>query len=514
MNHSRNSRLALVSLGMVVLSLVVLSLLAPNLPGSGPARLQAEEVGDRWGTEEREREYYPLVNIPLPKDTVIEAGAFAVLPDQRVAVGTRHGEIYLIDGVDAAKPNPTFHRFASGLDEIFGLTWHDNGFRVTQSCELTRVTDSNGDGVADRFTTISDAWGYANYHEYAFGSKLDADGNQFVALGLSESYYSHALNRGFILKVAADGKTTAFASGLRSPGGIGFDEHRALFYIESQGPWNCSCSLKAVSPGSFHGHPASFTWYKHAPELGPTPEMPNSGTRIVTERKRVPQLTPYAVIFPYIRMGRSITAFSVDKTGGKFGPFENQLFLGDYTQSIVMRATTEQVNGVWQGACYPFREGLSTGILSVEFTPGGKLLCGGTNRGWPVRGIKPFALERLEWSGKMPFEIKRITIEPDGFRVTFTKPVEAVTGSSPESYQLSAFTHPYHAGYGGPEVDRQTPTVTSVTLADDGLSARLALDKLDRGFVYEFDLARLRSRERDELLHRQAYYTVNEIPAR
>ena len=98
--------------------------------------LRAEEVGERWGTEEREREYYPIVNIPLPKDTVIEAGAFAVLPDRRIAVGTRHGEIYLIDGVDAAKPTPSFHRFATGLDEIFGLTWKDNAFRVTQSCEL------------------------------------------------------------------------------------------------------------------------------------------------------------------------------------------------------------------------------------------------------------------------------------------------------------------------------------------------------------------------------------------
>ena len=239
--------------------------------------LRAEEVGERWGTEEREREYYPIVNIPLPKDTVIEAGAFTVLPDRRIAVGTRHGEIYLIDGVDAPKPNPSFHRFATGLDEIFGLTWKDNAFRVTQSCELTRVSDANGDGVADRFETISDAWGYANYHEYAFGSKLDAEGNQFVSLGLSESYYSHALNRGFIMKVAPDGKTTAFASGLRSPGGIGHDEHGALFYVESQGPWNCSCSLKAVSQNSFRGHPASFNWYPFSPELGSVPETPKSG---------------------------------------------------------------------------------------------------------------------------------------------------------------------------------------------------------------------------------------------
>ncbi|MCY2985298.1 MAG: hypothetical protein NTY15_16855 [Planctomycetota bacterium] len=474
--------------------------------------IAAEEVGQRWGTEEREREFYPIVNIPIPKDMVIEAGAFTLLPDRRVAVGTRHGEIYVIDGIDDAKPNPSFHLYATGLDEIFGLLYKDNAFYVTQSCELTRVSDTRNEGRANRFETISDAWGYANYHEYAFGSKFDADGNVFVSLGLSNSYDSFALFRGFVMKVSPEGKTTAFASGLRSPGGIGPNEHGSLFYIESQGPWNCSCSLKAVTQGSFHGHPASFNSYQYAPELGPVPETPKSGTRIVTEKERVKQLKPYAVIFPYIKMGRSITGFTVNQTQGKFGPFEDQMFLGDYTQSVLMRATTEQVNGVWQGACYPFREGLSTGILNVEFTANGNLLCGGTNRGWPVRGMKAFALERLDWSGKMPFEIKKITIEPDGFQVAFTKPVEKTTGSNPASYAVTTFTHPYHGGYGGPEIEQTTPKIESVALAEDGLSAKLVLDKLTRGYVYHFDLVSLRSSEAEELLHRNAYYTVNEIP--
>ena len=501
MNHLNNSRIGLQYCLLLTLCFWV-----------GGAR--AEEVGQRWGTESREREYYPIVSIPLPKDIVIEAGAFANLPDHRIAVGTRHGEIYIIDGIDAKKPNPSIHLYATGLDEIFGLSYKDKSFYVTQSCELTRVSDTNNDGKADRFETISDAWGYANYHEYAFGSKFDAAGNMFVSLGLSNSYDSLALFRGFVMKVSPDGKTTAYASGLRSPGGIGPNEHGSLFYIESQGPWNCSCSLKAVSEGSFQGHPASFNSYQYAPELGPVPVTPKPGSRIVVEKERVKQLVPYAVVFPYIKMGRSITGFTVDRTQGKFGPFEDQMFLGDYTLSILMRATTEQVNGVWQGACYPFREGLSTGILNVEFTPEGNLLCGGTNRGWPVRGMKSFALERLDWSGKMPFEINRITVEPDGFKITFTKPVETVTGSNPESYGITTFTHPYHGAYGGPEIEQTTPKVKSVTLAGDGLSAKIELEKLIRGHVYNFDLAPLRSMDKDELLHRNAYYTVNEIPLR
>jgi len=472
----------------------------------------AEDLGASWGTAVREREYYRIVDLPIPAHLVIEAGAFVQLPDDRIAVGTRRGDIYLIDGIDDEKPEPGYELFATGLDEIFGLAYRDGAFWVTQSCELTKITDTNGDGRADRFETISDAWGYENYHEYAFGSKFDEQGNLYVALGLSLSYHSRALFRGWAFKITPDGQSIPIASGLRSPAGIGPNEHGSLFCIESQGPWNSACSLKSVEEGRFLGHPISYNWYEFAPHMGPAPAQPESGSRIHTELEHVPELVPYAVIFPYIRMGRSIAGFTIDRTQGRFGPFEDQMFLGDFSLSIVLRATTEQVNGVWQGACYPFREGLSTGILNVQFTPEGRLLCGGTNRGWPVRGIEPFALQRIDWTGKMPFEIERITITPTGFRIAFTKPVDAKTAGATKSYKMCTFTHIYHAGYGGPEVDRTTPEVKSVTVSDDGLTATLVLDAVTVGHVHEFDLAELRSADGEELLHRHAYYTVNEVP--
>ncbi len=487
------------------------ALLAASPSPSAPFAA-AQELGEKWGTEEREREYYRLVDIAIPDELVVEAGAFVTLPDGRIAVGTRRGDIYIMDGVDDPKPEPSYHLFASGLDEIFGLDFKDGAFYVTQSCEFTRVRDANGDGRADQFEVISDAWGYANYHEYAFGSKFDEDGNVYVALGLSQSYNSRALFRGWVLQVAPDGTTTPIASGLRSPAGIGPNEHGALFCIESQGPWNSANSLKSITPGAFLGHPISFNWYEYAPNMGPAPTQPESGGRVVTEIERVEELTPYAVIFPYIRMGRSLTGFTVDRTGGKFGPFEDQIFIGDFTLSLLMRATTEQINGVWQGACYPFREGLGTGILNVHFTPEGRLMAGGTNRGWPVRGIKPYALERLEWTGVMPFEIERINITPDGFRLRFTKPVDAKTGADPATYQMSTFTHIYQAGYGGPEVDQTTPEVKSVELSQDGLEATLVLNKIELGHVHEFHLNALRARDGEDLLHKDAYYTVNAIP--
>jgi hypothetical protein len=58
MNRSRSSPMRT---SFVLIMIVLL--------GLGPVR--AEDVGERWGTEERERDFYPIVNIPLPKDTVI-----------------------------------------------------------------------------------------------------------------------------------------------------------------------------------------------------------------------------------------------------------------------------------------------------------------------------------------------------------------------------------------------------------------------------------------------------------
>ncbi len=474
----------------------------------------AEEVGDRWGTEDAERAFYPITEVPIPAELVLEAGAFETLPDGRIAVGTRHGDIYFVSGIDEAKPQPKYQLFATGMDEIFGLAWKDGALYVTQSAELTKVSDSNGDGIADRYEVVSDAWGYGTYHEYAFGSKFDPEGNLYVALGLSSSYHSQQLFRGWAFKITPEGKSIPIASGMRSPAGIGLNEHGALFYIESQGPWNSACSLKHISEGGFVGHPISFNWYDFAPTMGKAPQVPESGSRIIIEKEKIPQLEPYAVIFPYIRMGRSLSGFVIDRTKGKFGPFEDQIFLGDFTLSILVRATTEQVNGVWQGACYPFREGLSTGILNTHFTPDGKLLCGGTNRGWPVRGLKPYALERLEWSGKMPFEIERITVTPDGFLVKFTKPVAEAEGMKTDSYKVTTFTHEYHQGYGGPEIDQTAPAVKSVKLAADGMSATIALDAMTKGHVHEFDLAALRSRDGEPLLHHDAYYTLNEVPTK
>ena len=475
----------------------------------------AEDLGAMWGTAEAEAGYYPLTEIPIPAGVPLKAGCFDLLPDGRLAVGTRKGDVYFIDGAFDPEPAPSYHLFASGQDEIFGIaaiSAHE--VIITQFGEVTRVTDTDQDGEADRYYALGTKWGYAEGHEFAFGSKPDPEGNIWVALGLSGSYKSHNLFRGWAVKVTPDGRTLPVCSGLRSPGGVGPNEDGVMFAFESQGPWNGACSLKHLKQGGFLGHPASYNWYPFAEGMDAPAVEPESNSRLFIERKRVKELVPPAVVFPYKKMGRSISGFKVDRTGGAFGPFDGQIFCGDYTLSIVMRATTERVNGVWQGACYPFREGLNTGIMNVEFTPAGQLIAGGftTNRQWPVRGRKPFALERLDWTGKTPFEIREIAIRPDGFRLDFTEAVDPATAAKPETYGITTYTHIYAGFYGSPEVDLGTSTVSRVEVSTDGMRVDLSVDPVRKGFIHDFDLGAMRSKARKPLLHRKAYYTVNEIP--
>lgn len=475
--------------------------------------LHAEELGDMWGTAAEEAKYYPIVNVPIPPRVPMRPGGFEILPDGRLAVGTRRGDIYFIKGAFDSPPQPEYHLFASGQDEIFSLSWKDGAMTATSWEGVMRISDTDGDGVADHYDTLTNNWGYAEGHEFAFASKHDAEGNIWVALGLSGSYESHNLFRGWAVKVTPDGRMIPVCSGLRSPAGVGPNAQGAMFAIESQGPWNGCCSLKHLKPGGFLGHPASYNWYPFVPGMK-EPVKPNSESRMTTELKRVKELVPPAVRFPYIKMGRSISGFRLDKSNGKFGPFENQIFLGDYTLSILMRATTEQINGVWQGACYPFREGLATGIMNVEFSPKGQLIAGGftTNAQWPVRGTEPFAIQRIDWNGVTPFEIQEINIRKHGFLITFTKPVDLEIAAKADNYAITTYTHIYHAGYGSPEVDQTKIHVTKAVPAADGLSVMVHLEKFEEGHIHDFDLAKIKSKNGGPLLHNKAYYTVNEIP--
>lgn len=458
-------------------------------------------------------DFYLREEIPLPTGEVMELGSIALMPDQRVAVASRRGDVWIVDGAyDDDLSQVRWTKFASNLHEPLGMFWKDGSLWLTQRPEFSRLTDTDGDDVADRFETIASGWGInGDYHEYAFGSRPDHEGNVWVALCLTGSFTSDSLYRGWALRITPDGEVIPTCSGVRSPGGIGFNPEGDVFYCDNQGPWNGSSSLKWLRPGSFQGHPIGNKHHRTA-GFEPPPE-PRDGSRIVTERERFPEFVPPAVVFPHGIVGQSPTGIAADLSDGRFGPFTGQLYVGEQTHSQVQRVFLEKVDGLYQGAVFHFLEGFETGLIPVRLDhEAGVLFAGGSNRGWASRGSKPFTFERVRWTGTTPFEMLEMSARPSGFKLTFTEPVDPATAADPASYAMKAWTYIYQAEYGSPEVDPSTPKVTAATVSDDGLSVRLKIDGLVRGHVHQLDAIGVRSRDGDKLWHPHAWYTLNNLP--
>src|SRR5262249_28174969 len=133
---------------------------------------------------------------------------------------------------------------------------------------------------------------------------------------------------------------------------------------------------------------------------------------------------PQAVAFPHGAMGLSAGEPVWDQSHGKFGPFDGQVFLGDFT-AFVIRATLEKISGAWQGACFPFLgrydtaatvsgDKLKAGSTRAVFAPDGSLYLGETG-GW---GGGADGLQRIVWDGKVTPEVRDVQLTDAGFRLT------------------------------------------------------------------------------------------------
>ena len=464
----------------------------------------------------KESAYYEIVDVPIPKGVLLEVGGLALTDDDKLGVSTRRGELWLID-----KPyseNPVFSKFATGLHEPLGLSFRDNSFYLAQRGELTRIQDKNNDGKADAFKTIY-SWPLSgNYHEYSYGPKFKKNGDMIVTLNLGwaeGTTKSLAKWRGWMLQITPEGEMTPIATGLRSPAGFGINEEDDIFYTENQGGWIGSGRLTHLESGDFAGHPAGLKWTDdpQSPlKLKAADIEELSGLTLHECAEEIPEIKVPTVWFPHSVLGISTSDMLYHKKGVDFGPFENQIFVGDQGHSNIMRVYMEKVNGVYQGAAFPFKEGFSSGILRMVWGKDSSMFVGMTSRGWASKGEKSFGLQRLKWTGKTPFEIKTMKAQDDGFLLEFTKAVDKKTASDVANYKMASFTYKYHEKYGSPIEQKENAMIHAVTVSEDGKSVKLLVHGMRLGFIHQLRADGVKDTKGESLLHNSAYYTLNEVP--
>jgi cytochrome c551/c552 len=470
-------------------------------------------------SQKTEQDFYEIKTLPIPKDLYLEVGGLATMPDGRLAVSTRRGEIWIVENPYQKNSHQTYYRrFASGLHEILGLAYKDGVFYCSQRGELTKITDTDRDGVADSYEPIYQFELSGNYHEYTYGPVFDKNGDMLVTLnlawvGFGEGKFSKW--RGWLVKIKPDGTLEPHSAGLRSPAGYSINEEGDIFYGENQGDWVGSGRVTHLAKGDFAGNPGGIKWAKepNSPFKLTLEEIPDNGAPMFEAAKKVKNLKLPAVWFPHAIMGISTSDILQDTTKGRFSPFPGQYFVSDQGQSKVMRMYLEKVNGVYQGFCINYREGFQSGILRERFGLDGSMFVGMTSRGWGSTGKADFGLQRLVWNGLTPFEINEIHAKSDGFEISFTQPVDVKSVKNAASYALRSYIYKYHHQYGSPIIDVKDLKIKGISVSADKKTVRIALDGIRQYFIHEFVLKGIMNEEGEPLLHETAYFTLNQIPA-
>ena len=272
-------------------------------------------------TLSQQASYYQIHQVPIPEDIVLEVGGLAFNDKQELAVTTRRGELWLIK--DPASSKPVFSRFAHGMHEPLGLAYRNGSYYCSQRAELTKLTDENGDGVADRYQTIYSWELEGNYHEYSYGPLFTNEGDMLVTLNLAWIGRGASLSkwRGWMLKITEEGAMTPIATGMRSPAGFGFNQHGDIFYTENQGGWVGSGRMSHVEVGDFLGNPEGLKWASESgsPVTIRSEDIDDSqGLSLYEYGQQLKGVKPPSVWFPHTIMGISTSGIAL--IGKEFGP--------------------------------------------------------------------------------------------------------------------------------------------------------------------------------------------------
>jgi len=464
--------------------------------------------------------YYP------PKDNfgreqLFEALGLSLTKDNTVVVATRTAGIWrLVKG--------QWHLFAEGTFDSLGVVVEDKkGLSVIagQKAELTRIRDTNGDGIADSYETLFDAHAYhGNYHSYMHGPVRGGDGAYYVSINLADGndgstykaggqYMGSAGGlAGWSIRIEPNGKFETWANGLRSPAGLGTAPDGRLWYSDNQGEYMGTSKIFVLEKDKFYGHPSGLVDLP-----GMTPDSPE-----ITWEKVHNKRTNAIILLPHNRVANS-PGNPAWITHKKFGPFAQQMLMGDQTQSNLLRIAVQNVDGIEQGSVMPFIDGLESGVMRPLFLHDGSLLLGQTGRGWQAKGGHVASLQRVIWDGKtVSPAITRMLATPTGFAIEFTQAInDKITAEELKSLLLlESWVYRDAPDYGSDELDLTQEQIKSIAVSADRKTVTIDLPSLAQKQVHPQQTARVyhvqvKTKtvfEKNAVEKMDAYYTLYKFP--
>jgi mono/diheme cytochrome c family protein len=192
----------------------------------------------------------------------VRAADLAFLTDDRAAVVTYDGDVWLVDGfADAEFGRLRWRRFASGLHESLAVVAPRGVIQVATKNGLVRLHDRDGDGEADWFENFSDLLLQSQTtRSFPLDMATGPDGATILTQGGIVSRSGMAAggdgtaHTGAIMRISADGRSLqVVGTGAREPYATVHPETGLITATDQQGHYIPSSVCYVVRPGDDFG---------------------------------------------------------------------------------------------------------------------------------------------------------------------------------------------------------------------------------------------------------------------
>jgi len=382
-------------------------------------------------------EAYVVDKITIPYDNPYKAwmriGGFDFFSNQTsAAMSTWSGDVWTVTGIDDKLENLQWKRIATGLHQPLGLRIVDNKIYVVGKDQITRLVDLNGDGETDFYECFNHDWELTTaFHSFCYDLQTDKEGNFYFIFGApvhagGGGFQNLTAHHGCLMKVAKDGsKASVYATGFRSPNGIGISPDGQLTSSDNQGTWVPATPLHWIKPGSFNG-------------------VSDTAHGVATSQPRPLCFMPQ----------------EVDNSGGgqtwvtsdKWGPFQGELLHLSYGQSALYKVLKEEVNGQVQGGVVKIPLKLTCSAMRGRFnTKDGQLYISGL-KGWQTNASTDGGFDRIRYTGKPVNLPTGLKATEKGVAITFTDKLDPAYAADPQNFNCEVWNYKWTSAYGSPQV--------------------------------------------------------------
>ena len=511
-----------------------LLLFLASCPALAQDKVERKEIEKRPGYQQPLEAIHPGYQIEQarPKEFKPRVGCLTFSPDGKYLavcsfppskeydiITEPTGTLYILENPTAKDPEDIIvHDMGTRLFNPLGARWLESGLYISERDQISQWTDDDADGLPEKMQTFVSGWISDNYHHFTFGLPYK-DGHFYAALSTSLNLTPEAKKslkgkivggnapnpeyRGCVMKVSEKtGEIEWLAGGTRTPNGVGFGPDGILLVPDNQGDWKPSNCIYVVKGGEFLG--------KYNDTKATTIFYPDGGVPSMFSDKKP---TPPAIWLPQNEIGNSPSATLLIPKGK---PFAGQVLVADVTQGAIHRVFMEEVDGVWQGAAFRHTMGFEAGPNDITWGPDGCLYVGhigfgpGSSGRWGWK-LKKFGFQRLRPTGKTAFEFEKIEATADGFRVTFTQPVQPDLLSDVSNWLIDAWTYIDRPQYGGPKHDNHVVSPTKVIASPDGKTAELVVSNRKSNYVYHIRIDAI-SRDGEKMWSPESWFTFHKAP--